>query len=147
MRVIIPIYIAVMLLISCSTKKDIPALRPYAFNDSGLLVITTVINEKAGTVSLLYGNKAAMAQQLNRKDTLAVPAQYTLVTYRNQDNKYWYGSYINGALLRVEQLNMSGQPAYSIREYNSPAYTQTDATSRTDFILSLTPAFYPCDPY
>ncbi|MFB6457175.1 hypothetical protein ACE38W_18025 [Chitinophaga sp. Hz27] len=148
MRVIIPIYIAAMLFISCSAKKDIPAIRPYAFNDSGLQVITTVINEKAGSVSLLYGNKAALTQQLNLTTPQTTTAQYTLVTYRNQDNKFWYGSYINGELLSVEKLDMSGQqPAYSIQQYNGPAFTPEDVNKRSAFIQTLTPAAFPCDPY
>ncbi|WP_291911997.1 hypothetical protein [Chitinophaga sp. CB10] len=133
---------------SCTEKKDIPAIRPFAFNDSGLHVITTVINEKDNEVSMLYGNKAALGQNAASNPEAA----YKLVTYREQESKFWFGSYINGELLRVETVNMQptakGQaPAYSVDVYNQAAYTPADAAARTQFIQTLDRAWYPCDPY
>ncbi|SHL62297.1 hypothetical protein SAMN05444266_104196 [Chitinophaga jiangningensis] len=131
---------------SCMDKKEAPAIRPFAFNDSGMRVITTVINEKDNEVAMLYGNKAAFD---NRSQPEAL---FKLVTYREQDNKFWFGSYINGELLRVETVNMqptaSGQaPAYSVDVYNQPAFRPADAAARTNFIQTLDRAWYPCDPY
>lgn len=131
-------------LMSCSqAKQHTPAIRPYEFNDSGYHVITTVINEQANSVAMLYGNKAAM----HLPSTGAV---YKLVTYREQDNQFWYGSYINGTLLSVETVDMSpvanGQPpAYQFRPYHGTT-AASDAAARTAFIQSLQPAWYPCDP-
>ncbi|HEY9259854.1 hypothetical protein [Chitinophaga sp.] len=152
MRVIPFITFTIILFMGCSTaKKNMPAIRPYVFNDSGLQVITTIINEKAGSVSMLYGNKAAMDYHINHLSAHQPEEQYRLVTYREQDNKYWFGSYINGALLSVETVNMlplanQQQPAYTIQTYNGYAATETDAASRTNFIQNQDLAWYPCDP-
>ncbi len=154
MRVIPITILAVLALFitSCTAKKEAPAIRPFVFNDSGMQVITTIINEKNNEVSMLYGNKAAMDFHFQRKGAHQPQEQYKLVTYREQENKAWFGSYINGALLRVETVDMqpiaSGQaPAYSINVYNQQAYTPTDAATRTAFIQTLDRAWYPCDPY
>ncbi|NLR59196.1 hypothetical protein HGH93_13860 [Chitinophaga polysaccharea] len=136
--------LAAVALISCShAQQHLPAIRPYEFNDSGYQVITTMINEKANSVAMLYGNKAAM----NLPSSGAV---YKLVTYREQDNQFWFGSYINGELLSVETVDMTpvanGQPpAYQFKPYHG-ATAPSDAATRTAFIQSLQPAWYPCDP-
>ncbi|MBV7533085.1 hypothetical protein [Chitinophaga sp. sic0106] len=148
MRVINVFTVAILAFViaSCTAKKETPAIRPFAFNDSGMHVITTIINEKDNEVAMLYGNKAAI------ENNTQPAAMLKLVTYREQDNKYWFGSYINGELLRVETVNMqptaNGQPpAYSVDVYNQPAFRPADATARTNFIQTLDHAWYPCDPY
>ncbi|RAJ77488.1 hypothetical protein CLV59_107255 [Chitinophaga dinghuensis] len=154
MRVIPIIAVAALALFiaSCTTKKEMPVIRPFAFNDSGMQVITTIINEKDHEVAMLYGNKAAMDFHLQKNGIHRPQELYKLATYREQDNKARFGSYINGELLRVETVNMAaiagGQaPTYSIEVYNQDAYTPTDAATRTAFIQTLDRAWYPCDPY
>ncbi|MGO4289709.1 hypothetical protein [Chitinophaga sp. RAB17] len=151
MRVILFMIIAATAFTGCSTtKKDLPAIRPYVFNDSGLHVITTIINEKVGSVAILYGNNAAVGYHTNHLSIHQPAEQYTLVTYREQDNKYWFGSYINGELLSVETVDMhplvnGQQPAYSIQTYNGNEATKNNAASRTTFITTQDPAWYPGD--
>ncbi|RAI97579.1 hypothetical protein LX64_05087 [Chitinophaga skermanii] len=150
MRFPIILFIATMLTGSCmQQQKEKPAIRPYVFNDSGLKVITTIINEKAGTVSMLYGNKAAMDYQINGFKAHQPNEMFQLVTFREQDNKFWFGSYINGELLHVETVKTqaAGQPTYNVQHYNGPTISAADPARRTDFILSLPPAFYPCEPH
>jgi hypothetical protein len=151
MRVILFLFLATAVFIGCSTaKKDTPAIRPFVFNDSGLQVITTIINEKAGSVAMLYGNRAAMDYHNNHLPAHQPEEQYKLVTFREQDNKYWFGSYINGALLSVETVDMqplaNGQPpTYHLHTYNGYAATENNAAVRTAFIQTQDPAWYPCD--
>ncbi|RBL90268.1 hypothetical protein [Chitinophaga flava] len=150
---IIYLALATVVFMSCAqTKRELPAIRPYVFNDSGLRVITTVINEKAGTVSMLYGNNAAMNFHAQHATVNSPKELYKFVTYREQDNQYWYGSYINGELLSVETVDMAplsqGEPPhYSIQQYNGSPATDYNAATRTAFIQTLQPAWYPCDPY
>lgn len=151
MRVILFLIIAATAFTGCSTaKKDIPVIRPYVFNDSGLHVITTIINEKAGAVAILYGNNAAVDYHTNHLASHQPAEQYTLVTYREQDNRFWFGSYINGELLSVETVDMhplanGQQPDYSIQTYNGNAATENNAAARTTFITTQDPAWYPGD--
>lgn len=97
-------------------------LRGLPFNDSGLSVITYQINEKAGTMSILYNNSPER--------------QLTLVTYKQQDNKFWYGSKINGELLQVESLDRNGN-------YHAEPRNYSDTAERIQFIQSQQPASFP----
>ncbi|MBO9730246.1 MAG: hypothetical protein J7623_16520 [Chitinophaga sp.] len=153
MRVIILFTVLLTGISSCTSHKAaLPAIRPFAFNDSGMQVITTIINEKSGEVAMLYGNPAAMAGHFNQLATPQPGAQYKLVTYREQANQFWFGSDINGELLRVETVDMppvtSGKaPAYSLQNYNGDQYTPADAGERATFIPTIDRAWYPCDPH
>ncbi len=49
--------------------------------------------------------------------------QLQLVTYQQQDNKFWYGSKINGALLRVESVDRNGN--YHAEPHNDYGYCRT----------------------
>ena len=60
------------------------------FNAKGLHVVTVFANRMQKTMSVLYGNN---------------DGKYTLVTYNQANNKYWYGSYINGTIKRVETID------------------------------------------
>lgn len=153
MRVITLLTVLVIGITSCSGNKTAtPAIRPFAFNDSGMQVITTIINEKSGEVAMLYGNPAAMANHFNQPATQRPGAQYKLVTYREQANQFWFGSDINGELLRVETVEIqpvvTGKaPTYSLQHYNGDQYTPADAAQRASFIPTIDRAWYPCDPH
>ncbi|WP_127126997.1 hypothetical protein [Pseudoflavitalea rhizosphaerae] len=97
-------------------------LRGFSFNDNGLSVITYQINDKAGTMSILYNDTP---QQ-----------QFKLVTYRQQENKFWYGSKINGDLLQVETVDSNGA-------YHSEPNNIVDTTARIKYILEQQPAAFP----
>jgi hypothetical protein len=53
-------------------------------------VVTVFANRIQKTMSVLYGNN---------------DGKYILVTYNQANNKYWYGSYINGTIKRVETID------------------------------------------
>ena len=61
------------------------------FDAGGEQVITSFANRKLQTMSVLYGNRAE---------------EFTLVIYKQANNKYWYGSYINGAIKSIEKLSL-----------------------------------------
>lgn len=122
------------------------------FNARGLRVITSFANRKARTMSVLYGNEAA------RKTALAgymqhIPGEvFTLVTHQQHDNKYWYGSYLNGALLYVETVRnqaAEGEPAklsYELVQGQPPVDSTGGAVTvekRLAYILSHTPSVFP----
>jgi hypothetical protein len=125
-----PIALFSLLLFACSSCKQSPhgkiTLRGFPFNDSGLSVITYRINDRANTMSILYSDQ--QDQQL------------TLVTYRQQENKFWYGSRINGELLRIERTDRSGaryQASFAAEQ------EPVDTAARIRFILQQQPASFP----
>jgi hypothetical protein len=124
-----PLAFFIVVLIAFSSCERSPygkiTLRGFQFNDSGLSVITYMINDKAGTMSVLYGGP----QQ-----------QLTMVTYKQQENKFWYGSKINGELMQVERTDRSGknyQASFPVEP------RPIDTASRIRFILQQQPASFP----
>ena len=116
--------IAAIILAGCQSTSPYGkiTLRGFSFNDSGLSVITYQINDKAGSMTVLYSD--APQQQLK------------LVTYRQQENKFWYGSKINGDLLQVETVDKQGC-------YHSVPEKPVDTMARIHFILDQQPASFP----
>jgi hypothetical protein len=123
-QIIFSLAIALIVFNSCQPSSPYGkiTLRGLPFNDSGLSVITCQINEKAGTMSILYND---------------IPErQLQLVTYKQQENKFWYGSKINGELLQVESVDRNGN-------YHAEPLNNTDTAARIRFILSQQPASFP----
>jgi hypothetical protein len=116
--------IAAIILAGCQSTSPYGkiTLRGFSFNDSGLSVITYQINDKAGTMTVLYSDTPH--QQLK------------LVTYRQQENKFWYGSKINRDLLKVETADRKGY-------YHSEPGKVVDTPARIRFILDQQPAAFP----
>jgi hypothetical protein len=144
-------FLSIGILSSCNevSGKEI-AIREYAFNDSGLQVITNWINEKAGTMSVLYGNAAAAEYHANDNAKHAAGELYTLATYKQQDNKLWYGSRINGELQQVEVVSLlppakKTDTGYSIAYLNrrQTSGTPSDTASRVQTILNATASLFP----
>lgn len=125
-------------------------IREFAFNDSGLRVITNWMNEKAGTVSVLYGNASAWAYSAKGAGHHLAGEEYQVATFALQGNPFWYGSKINGALQHLETIAMMPQAngpkaTYGIRYFNQgrPTFRQTDTATRIDFILNRPASLFP----
>jgi hypothetical protein len=65
---------------------NLPLDRGNMFDAGGLKVVTSFANRANQTMSVLYGGSGNV---------------YKLVTFRQADNKYWYGSYISGPVLHI----------------------------------------------
>ena len=94
---------------------NIPPTREL-FDAGDLRVITSFADDRQQTMSTLYGNEPARRAALAGGSLAAaaafVPgASYTLVTWKQVKNTYWYGSLINGSLLSVERVSLSPKSA------------------------------------
>jgi hypothetical protein len=83
-----------------NTKASLPP--SLNFNALGYRVVTSSINKKLGTMSTLYGNKIALANAIagNTKPG----EEFTLITWKQQDDDRWFGAKIPGDLQTVETL-------------------------------------------
>ncbi|WP_240347854.1 DUF1223 domain-containing protein [Longitalea arenae] len=151
MQLVFAVFLAAGILSSCNevSGKELN-IREYAFNDSGLQVITHWINEKAGTMSVLYGNAAAMEYHASDTGKHAAGESYTLATYKQQDNTRWYGSKINGELQQLETVSLEPRPenagtgyriSYENRRQASGA--TADTTGRVQTILDAKVSLFP----
>lgn len=129
---------------SCTQHNNTKiAIRPYTFNDSGLKVITYTINDKAGTMRILYGNEPALHYSRTRSKVHVVGEVYTLVTYKQQANAFWYGSTISGPLQQVETINMIPQGDKVGPDYATTNPQQKDGLLAMCDLLEGPPAYFP----
>jgi len=115
------------------------------FDAKGLHVITIFANRIQQTMSVLYGNEAAASAALSGQHTEG--ERFVMVTYEQADNKYWYGSYINGKVKRVESVTYGGgELQYTIEKGNTPTDGNGNAinsASRINHIFSHRPVVFP----
>lgn len=70
--------------------------------------------------------------------------QFKLVTFRQANNTYWYGSYINGAVKSVETLNIKSAPNdnsimvnYRVERGKTPLNADGTASSSNERINNI----------
>lgn len=137
-RSILCLFLALSVL-ACNQPVD-KAHRREMFDAGGLQVITSFANIKQQTMSVLYGNAVAQRYAATGGATDFEGAILKLVVHRQADNKFWYGSHINGSLLSVETLSGKGDNWSYSREYGTmPA----NSGNRTAYILSHKPSVFP----
>jgi hypothetical protein len=122
------------------------------FDAGGLQVITSFANRKQQTMAVLYGNTAAKKSALSAYKTHAPGEVFKLVVYRQANNKYWYGSYINGAVESVEtvsspQSTEAASPlTYQLEQGHAPtdsAGYKVSAANRIAYIFSHRRSVFP----
>lgn len=123
-------------------------IRAPGFNSGKLKVVTTYVNEKFNIMSTLYGNEPAVKYSSKEKLQHVAGEVFKLVTFEQQDHEFWYGSKINGALLRVETVRTEQQkegviPVYTIEYYGASKSDQLDENARIKFILEQKPSLFP----
>ncbi|WP_374163665.1 hypothetical protein [Arcticibacter sp. MXS-1] len=139
-----------LLLTACSSKE--PVLAPEQLYNAGSdKVICSFINDKAGTISIIYGNEQALKSSSNG-GTLHYPGErYTLVTWKQKPMPHWYGTDMNGTILSVERVEVQkdGRGALSFiysqqRGHNTAAPGKNaDKEKRISFITSQLAAVFP----
>lgn len=120
------------------------------FQADGFDLITPFANRKQQTMSILYGNHPAVETSLTDHDLHTPGEIFTLVTWKQTDNKYWYGSFINGPLLGVETVKIIRGPngsldtTYQLHDRTAPKYSIfEDRHARIDMILAQRPSVLP----
>lgn len=151
---IMPVFLFLTALLSACSDRSKPAIgeQRAVFDAQGLQVITSFANRQLKTMSTLYGNYAARQSALTGY-TDHVPGEvFTLVTYRQENNKYWYGSYINGAVQSVETVlvlpagDAKPQFRYQLVAGTAPAgidHQPAAIHDRINSILSHRPSVFP----
>jgi hypothetical protein len=117
---------------------------------SGLKVLTTFINRKAGTTSVLYGNPLALREAAGLNKEVVGGEIFTLVTWKQQPDTHWFGAQIPGDFLSAEQLktDSAGQAVVlNYRRYEGNRFVPDSDTlyksGRIRFILAQRPSVMP----
>lgn len=116
------------------------------FNAAGLQVITSFANRQQQTMSVLFGNTAAETCALGGYKTHVPGEVFKLLTFKQADNKYWYGSYINGAVQSIETIattaGAADQLSYRL-ERGRHSSGNVSPAARISYIFSHRPSVFP----
>jgi len=101
-------------------------------------VITTVVHQREGSMSTLYGNDVAI-KDARAGRPYSVGAVVTLVTWEQRDDPHWFGGRIPAAVHAVEVVRyMDGGPSYQ-----SDKGSELVKEARISYIAGLKAAVLP----
>ena len=86
--------------------SDNPSETREMFDAGNQEVIAPSMNQKQGTVSVLYGNQTARQTAIDSAGRHKEGEVYTLATWEQVNDLHWYGSNINGRLKSVERVSV-----------------------------------------
>jgi hypothetical protein len=139
---IIMLALATFLLAACDHVARSVLAPETIYNSEGQLVISSVINEKQGTISIIYGNESAL-NTANQDSGKHFPGElFTMVTWKQKPMPHWYGTDMNGKIQKIETVKVvATRIGESIFEYNlenGPAANAADpATNQTERIALI----------
>jgi len=132
---------------ACNKVQETSAYTRIVFNSDSLRVITSSVNKKLETMSILYGNDKAYDSALDSTGTHVPGEIFTFVTWQYHDNPFFYGSTINGELLSIESIHVNEGSAidYKIDEGNPLPVNgvMLHQEERVKYILEHTPSLLP----
>jgi hypothetical protein len=138
--------------LACNNSAPDKAHIREIYNAGNQRAITSFANRKLQTMSVLYGNEPAKECAMSGYTTHHRGEAFTLVVYKQANNKYWYGSYINGAVKSVETVSAlategrTDRFTYKLREGRAPTDSlgrPITAADRIRYILSHQPSVFP----
>ncbi len=117
-------------------------------------VITMFADRRAATMSVLYGNDAAVRYaRANSQQTYPAGSVIALVTWTQQDDARWFGGKIPGPVKSVEFVSVTreadNKTVYSYENYEDSPLRQTSIwngnppEARAAYLLSLRAAVLP----
>lgn len=102
MKIRIILTIIAAMVFSCSRPLD----KRQIFDAKGQKVITSAVSRKSNTVSVLFGNELALDRSI--KGGVPVAGEiYTMVTWNQENKKFWYPGLINGTVKSVEEVKVT----------------------------------------
>ncbi|MCG2616334.1 hypothetical protein LZZ85_18690 [Terrimonas sp. NA20] len=137
-------------MLSCKQKAGPVLAAEYLHHEDGMQVITSLINNKNKTISIIYGNQLAAAFAGNVQREHQAGEKYVMVTSDQRPMPHWYGTNMNGAILCVEYatavVTEEGGVGfdYMRRSGNGKLMTEgVDETSRIRFMTGQPAAVHP----
>jgi len=114
-------------------------------------VIKSILNNKKGTIAMLYGNDLALETAHDSLSKPNIGAHYTLVTWKQKPMPHWYGTNINSEIYSIENVNVvpsnEAQAAFDYDFQTGAGYKQGEAKpekeQRIQFIMSQQAAVFP----
>jgi hypothetical protein len=136
-------------IIACNNGKA-PKLAPeYLFTPKDEQVISSIINNKNGTIAIVFGNNAAVKSAGESKNTHFPGERFTMITWKQKPMPHWYGTHMNGEIFTIETVAIvkGGKGENRFRYHAQPqsgyrAGNQNEQ-QRIKFIISRPAAVFP----
>lgn len=147
-----PYIIALALLIlSCDGRNTADLAPEYLYDAGNQKVIKSIINNKKGTIAMLYGNDLALKSASDSLPRPNIGAHYALVTWKQKQMPQWYGTNMNGEIYSIETVKVvqrnNSEPTfdYDFKTGKSfkPGDSQPEKSLRVSFITSQRAAIFP----
>lgn len=87
------------------------------YDAHGEQVYTVFANRHRKTMTIVYANQLAISGAEAGCPGQQKGEELTVVTYQQENNRYWYGSYIDGRIKSVEKLTLE-RPDLGCRGWN-----------------------------
>ncbi|WP_443947076.1 hypothetical protein ACJVDH_08195 [Pedobacter sp. AW1-32] len=145
------VFFLTLLFASCQRKKYATLAPEYLFDAKGQKLISSLIDSKRGTISIIYGNNIALEAAGDSLPKAMPGAEYTLVTWKQKAMPGWYGTNMSGDLYSLETLEVLGkdQQPVQLKYLFSAGYTYSKGTEaperngRISLITSQPTAVFP----
>ena len=99
-----------LFLASCNQKKEAVLAPEYLYNGGNEQVISSLINNKKGTIAIIYGNDLALRSSRDSLRKHIAGERYVMVTWKQRPMPHWYGTNMNGGIIAVETVKVSQGP-------------------------------------
>jgi hypothetical protein len=158
MRLITLLFLSITIS-SCSSKKSPDeiinknASLPEALNweKAGYKVITSYIDKKDSTMSILYGNDLARKTFIASENKIIPNEMLALVTWKQKADENWFGANIPGSVKTIELIKTSdsknGATSIAYNLYQGKEFTPSKDTInnqvRIKYIFSQQPSVMP----
>lgn len=131
-------------------NKEASLPESFNFNQMGLKVINSSINQKKSTMSTLYGNDNAL-NTLKAGTGIQADEVIALVTWKQKEDKHWFGAKIPGSLQSLELIktikDKSGMPQITYTRYEGsklmPIKDTTGNAQSIKYIFDQNPSVMP----
>ena len=142
----------IVISIACNRSATDSSAKREMFDAKGQEVITSSANEKQGTMSVLFGNSAALQAALDSTGRHKPGEVFTLATWERVANPHWYGTYINGRIKTVETIcilpSLRGAIKIEYKLIKGPGPKDDNGNTislqeRISFILNQDPSVFP----
>lgn len=147
---ILTAFIALLFVTACEQEKQTVFAPEYLHAEKGLQLITSVIDNRDSTISLIYGNELAVQYGRSVVSVHQPAEQYVMVTSLLRPMPQWYGTNMNGAIIRIEQVvtnqQATGGLSYAYTRQNAQGQALPDGPdkqARIGFIINQRTAVTP----
>ncbi|MCF2443963.1 hypothetical protein L0657_08355 [Dyadobacter sp. CY345] len=132
-----------------NSHASLPA--SFGFSEMNLKVISSLINKKDGTMSILYGNEKTALRLRENVDSVMSGEQLTLLTWKQKEDDHWLGAKIPDQLLFAETVRAEhddkGEMQVKYEKFNGSELVRDVDTlgnaSRKAFLLAQRPSIMP----